>query len=544
MATETWIINETFDAYDANYDIDVSYTSGGRHFDQISFGEKSSTTYYALIYSYKDSDEISHEIFHTVMPLNSDNWSISGYRTIIFDSPVTDANLLNWLQTRAVKKSNVSFKRHYKNTILIGSGTIKFRRYSITPPLSISYALTNCTADSTNPTEIVAGKTYDFSFTADSGYEFTGSGTTSVSGGTIVAWDYPDSSDLTKITVAIEVTGNLTITQIASVALPQLATPQNVTADGTVVSWNEVENATSYAVLADGSEIGTVENNQTFDNCIIFTGESSDFTLSVTNKIWDGSIEYSTDKITWTEWDGSGISSSNQKLYLRGSGNTTFSSLEYDDDGMPYYLGLQFVLSERTGCSGNLNTLLEYTNPPIELSTDGCYADMFAQCTNLTMAPELPATTLASHCYEGMFRSCTNLMKAPELPATTLVDDCYAFMFQKCTSLTQAPELPATTLAFECYAYMFFECTKLTIAPELPATTLDGSCYLYMFYRCTSLKISTVQSDEYPTEWRIPSSGTISNTPGLWNTSMLTNTGGTFTSDPSINTTYYGAWTK
>ena len=41
--------------------------------------------------------------------------------------------------------------------------------------------------------------------------------------------------------------------------LPQLATPQNVTADGTTVSWDAVENATSYAVLADGSEIGTVE---------------------------------------------------------------------------------------------------------------------------------------------------------------------------------------------------------------------------------------------------------------------------------------------
>lgn len=41
--------------------------------------------------------------------------------------------------------------------------------------------------------------------------------------------------------------------------LPQLATPQNVSADGTTVSWDEVENATSYAVLADGSEIGTVE---------------------------------------------------------------------------------------------------------------------------------------------------------------------------------------------------------------------------------------------------------------------------------------------
>ncbi len=40
--------------------------------------------------------------------------------------------------------------------------------------------------------------------------------------------------------------------------LTQLATPQNVTADGKNVSWDEVENATSYEVLADGTSIGTV----------------------------------------------------------------------------------------------------------------------------------------------------------------------------------------------------------------------------------------------------------------------------------------------
>lgn len=42
--------------------------------------------------------------------------------------------------------------------------------------------------------------------------------------------------------------------------ITQLATPQNVSADGTTVSWDEVENATSYEVLADGTSIGTVEN--------------------------------------------------------------------------------------------------------------------------------------------------------------------------------------------------------------------------------------------------------------------------------------------
>ena len=51
--------------------------------------------------------------------------------------------------------------------------------------------------------------------------------------------------------------------------ITQLATPQNVTADGTTVSWDAVENATSYAVLADGNEIGTaggVVSNFTLSN--------------------------------------------------------------------------------------------------------------------------------------------------------------------------------------------------------------------------------------------------------------------------------------
>lgn len=46
--------------------------------------------------------------------------------------------------------------------------------------------------------------------------------------------------------------------------LTQLPPPQNVTADGTVVSWDEVENATEYEVYADGASIGTVKNGETW----------------------------------------------------------------------------------------------------------------------------------------------------------------------------------------------------------------------------------------------------------------------------------------
>ena len=57
--------------------------------------------------------------------------------------------------------------------------------------------------------------------------------------------------------ILADITGNVVIT---AECLVQLSTPQNVSADGTTVSWDEVENATSYEVLADGVSIGTVEN--------------------------------------------------------------------------------------------------------------------------------------------------------------------------------------------------------------------------------------------------------------------------------------------
>ena len=66
--------------------------------------------------------------------------------------------------------------------------------------------------------------------------------------------------------------------------ITQLATPQNVTADGTNVSWDAVENATSYAVLADGSEIGTVEGAVT--DLTGTTWVFNDTVNLITQKVW------------------------------------------------------------------------------------------------------------------------------------------------------------------------------------------------------------------------------------------------------------------
>jgi hypothetical protein len=175
---------------------------------------------------------------------------------------------------------------------------------------------------------------------------------------------------------------------------------------------------------------------------------------------------------------------------------------------------------------------------PATTLTGSCYASMFGGCTSLTTAPTLPATTLADYCYSDMFYGCSSLTTAPTLPATTLANACYRSMFYGCTSLTTAPTLPATTLAKYCYKNMFRGCTSLTTVPALPATTLADYCYEYMFYGCTSLKVSSTKTGVYQQTWRIPTSGT-----GYvgydWNAQMLSGTGGTFTSNPTINKTYY-----
>ena len=69
--------------------------------------------------------------------------------------------------------------------------------------------------------------------------------------------------------------------------------------------------------------------------------------------------------------------------------------------------------------------------------------------------------TAMSYAFTDLFRDCTSLTKAPVLPATTLSRGCYQSMFSGCQSLAEAPELPATQLDFYCYSYMFSGCQSL-----------------------------------------------------------------------------------
>ena len=215
----------------------------------------------------------------------------------------------------------------------------------------------------------------------------------------------------------------------------------------------------------------------------MFTSPES-FTLSVNNatKNWDGMLQYSTDTTNWAEWDGTTtLSSVNNKLYLRGTGNTKITG------GSNYY---KWVLTgSNISCDGNIETLLDY-----QTALDGQHP------------------TMANHCYANMFNGCTSLTTAPELSATTLADSCYYYMFHGCTSLTAVPALPAITLVYRCYYFMFGNCSKI--------------------------KLSTTKTGTYTQEYRIPTNGTGTTAFSALD-AMFSDTGGTFTGTPEINTTYY-----
>lgn len=149
------------------------------------------------------------------------------------------------------------------------------------------------------------------------------------------------------------------------------------------------------------------------------------------------------------------------------------------------------------GCYTHMFSNTALVTPPVLPATTMatiCYQYMFADCSSLTSAPVLPATDLTggNGCYAEMFQNCTSLTTPPALPATTLDEVCYWAMFAGCTALTSAPTLPATTMKTDCYQEMFYGCSSLTSAPALPATTLAESCYSYMFSDCSSLTTAPV----------------------------------------------------
>ena len=223
-------------------------------------------------------------------------------------------------------------------------------------------------------------------------------------------------------------------------------------------------------------------------------------------------LQYSLDTITWTNIAANGVTPRASVIYFRGSATGIKGLFNNNDDTSNAWW---FTDATNLEANGDITMLLQ---------------------DNLGgMVRDIP---LGSNAFAYMFSNRTSLVTAPTLPSTTLARYCYSGMFYNCTSLTAAPTLPATTLANFCYYIMFYGCASLTTVPSLPAIKLADFCYATMFYNCTKIKLSTTKTGNYQTAYRVPTVGTgTTNATALYN--MFNNTGGTFKSTPTINTTYY-----
>ena len=231
---------------------------------------------------------------------------------------------------------------------------------------------------------------------------------------------------------------------------------------------------------------------------LCFTAEMDSSKVWFRNTNNQPDIQYSLDNgETWETWGDQVpilLKKTGDKVYVKG----------VNPDGFSHTLGYTilasqnpsvaanthcttFGMSGRIAASGSVMSLIDGVGEADTVPCEYCFSYLFAGCTALTKAPQLPAKTLADYCYSRMFGECTSLSQTPEFPATQLANTCYSAMFINCSDLTDVAELNATDLAPSCYRNMFYGCTKLTKAPKLSATQLADNCYGGMFANCTSL---------------------------------------------------------
>ena len=320
-----------------------------------------------------------------------------------------------------------------------------------------------------------------------------------------------------------------------------------------------------------------------FDN----QGLSPDVVLTIANFNSLGlKMEYSTDKITWSEFSGhetfigetvndvneddtdiimpAGIMRAPElakntyvKIYLRGVNNTTLSNMD---------LKANFDFSQltttgnlRLKIGGNILTLLDKDVSKFENKRlpDYCFANLFQDskaiydASMLELTPKLSSNGL----YKSMFQGCSEMVTSPQkIYLTDMSTDCCRTMFYKCSSLVNIPETwcPNVTelgyyvytssgsktweMAVSCFMSCFRE-TAINKLPQLPATTLANTCYGYMFAGCKGL---TKQNG-----WYLPcESFNISQTKGCYNFMFAdcTNLVEMYTKQSNISSDYNLKW--
>lgn len=143
----------------------------------------------------------------------------------------------------------------------------------------------------------------------------------------------------------------------------------------------------------------------------------------------------------------------------------------------------------------------------------GMYQSMFKDCTNLTTAPELPATDICVRAYAAMFENCTSLNSIQPFTITNFEtkteggdtnNNNMMRMFYGCTSLTDASSITINVTGIYGIGTLsnmdtgatlgntFNGCTNLEYPPTVTASSIGYGGCCQMFYNCRKLKYNGV----------------------------------------------------
>ena len=155
---------------------------------------------------------------------------------------------------------------------------------------------------------------------------------------------------------------------------------------------------------------------------VTFTAaEAQTFKMTTEGKYAISWLEYSLDGNEWTAVEKDKkveFGGTKGSLHLRGRNlNGTASSSNN------YSTTTSTNPDVKVACTGDIRTLLNCASYKTVETKDAKFCNLFYDCTQLTSAPELPATQLASYCYNQMFRDCTNLTSVTMLASKDYFKD-------------------------------------------------------------------------------------------------------------------------
>lgn len=240
-------------------DFSIIFNSDNKYYIFIRFQPNNNNAYFNLEYWGALADNVT--------PYHGDtqswNTKVPECQTITTtENQYVDYDFYNYaiLGNQLVKQTTPTYSfKHWKksnvkvNRTLVGQKYYYFKPYTILGLYTITTTLKNCQASPTNVDRIQENSSVTLNFAKiTSSYVLPDD--VSVTNATYT-WD----KDTGALTLS-NPTGDVSVSITAVEALPQLATPTNVAVTDTTLTFDEVENATSYEVFVDNVSIGTHTN--------------------------------------------------------------------------------------------------------------------------------------------------------------------------------------------------------------------------------------------------------------------------------------------